>query len=239
MSKNRIAPADFAEIYRRFQAPISRFDCGQHCAPLNGGEPVCCTTRDAVPVVDKAEFKLLQSRTDLWHKFKPQDAAGRKIIDELHPTCTAIECKGAAFCERDNRTMACRAFPFFPYITREGELIGLAYYWTFEDRCWVISNLQIVEREYVRDFISAYEYLFEKDAEEFETMKNHSALMRRVFSRANRIIPIIAREGGYLKVMPKTAELRAARVQEFKPHGPYKSKAAYARAVKEAQGQKS
>lgn len=235
MSKSRVTPDDFQIIYDRFQTSISRYDCGQHCAPLNGGEPVCCTTRDAIPVVDKAEFALLRGRTDLWRRFKPYDAASRKIVDELHSTCAAIECKGARHCERDNRTLACRAFPFFPFITRAGELIGLGYYWTFEDRCWVLSNLKIVERGFVRDFIAAYEYLFEKDPEEFETMKNYSATMRRTFSRLGRPIPIIARAGGYLKIMPKTGEIRPAHVEEFKAHGPYKSSAAYARAVKEAQ----
>ena len=235
MSNARITPADFAVIYDRFQSSISRYDCGQHCAPLNRGEPVCCTTRDAIPVVDKAEFALLRGRTDLWRRFKPHDAASRKIVEELHPTCAAIECKGARHCQRDNRTLACRSFPFFPYVTRTGEIIGLAYYWTFEDRCWVISNLKIVERAFVRDFLSAYDYLFEKDPEEFQTMKDYSATMRRVFSRANRFIPIIGRDGGYFKVMPKSGEVRPARVEEFKPHGPYKSPQAYQRAVKAAE----
>ena len=53
MSKQRAQPADFREIYEGFQSPLSRFDCGKHCAPLNGGEPVCCTTRHAIPVVHK------------------------------------------------------------------------------------------------------------------------------------------------------------------------------------------
>ena len=47
----QLTPQDFADIYVGFDAPVSRFDCGRKCAPLNGGQPVCCTTGDAVPVV--------------------------------------------------------------------------------------------------------------------------------------------------------------------------------------------
>ena len=133
-----MTPADFAVVYDKFKAAVSRYDCGRFCSPLNKGEPVCCSTQHAVPVVDKAEFRFLKTRTDLWHVFKPYDAATRKIVDELHHTCAAIECKGARSCERDNRSVACRAFPFYPYLTREGDLAGLGTYWTYEDRCWLI-----------------------------------------------------------------------------------------------------
>ena len=37
--KSTIKPADFASLYEGFNAPVSRFDCGRKCAPLNGGEP--------------------------------------------------------------------------------------------------------------------------------------------------------------------------------------------------------
>ena len=119
MPKATIKPADFATLYEGFTAPVSRFDCGRKCAPLNGGEPVCCSTQNAVPVVHKVEFDLLKTRTDLWSKFKPYDYATRQIVAELTSDCMAIHCKGARHCERDNRTIACRGFPFYPYLTRE------------------------------------------------------------------------------------------------------------------------
>ncbi len=234
--KQKIQPEDFAEIYRRFQASISRHDCGKWCAPLNGGGgPICCSTNDAVPVVHRSEWKLLKSRTDLWHGFKPYDANTRAIVSGLHHSNCAIECKGAAFCERDNRTLACRAFPFFPYIDKAGDFIGLSYYWDFEDRCWVISNMQIVERDFLDEFVSAFEYLFSVDPEEFDTYKKHSASMRRVFTRRRQPIPLIGREGGFFKVMPKTAKVLPMTAAGLPKYGPYKSERAYARAVKEAQ----
>ena len=81
--KFSLKPADFATLYEGFNAPVSRFDCGKKCAPLNGGSPVCCSTENAVPVVHRVEFDLLKTRTDLWSKFKPYDYATRQIVEEL------------------------------------------------------------------------------------------------------------------------------------------------------------
>ena len=230
-------PADFAAVYDKFKATVSRFDCGRFCAPLNNGEPVCCSTQHAVPVVDKAEFTLLQSRTDLWHVFKPYDAPTRQIVSELHKSCMAIECKGARHCERDNRSIACRAFPFYPYLTRAGEFVGLGTYWTYEDRCWLISNMKVVEREFVAEFVAAYEYIFARDPDEYTTMKAHSACHRRVFTRRGEPIPLIGRRGGFLQVLPgsggRIVPLPASQLPRF---GAYVSHAAYGKAVKAAGG---
>lgn len=238
MPRKRSATADdFARIYARFEAPIARFDCGRKCAPLNGGEPVCCSTEHAVPVASKAEWRLLKGRTDLWHPFEPFDAATRQIVDELDSSCAAIECKGARHCERDNRSLACRAFPFFPYITAAEEFVGLAYFWFFEDRCWVISNLSVVDRRFVEQCCAAFDDLFACDRDEFEAVKEQSASMRRAFSRWNRPIPILARDGGYLKALPYGGRLVRAKASEFKPRGPYRSKRAWQDAIKEAEAE--
>jgi len=226
----------YERLYERFQSPVMRFDCGRMCAPLNGGQPVCCTTDNAVPVVGKSEWKLLKKRTDLWHKYKPTDAAGREIVDSLDKSCLAIECKGARFCERDNRSLSCRTFPFFPYITKDRDFIGLACYWIFEDRCWVISNLHRVDQNFIDEFVRAYEYVFKKDPEEFDVFRGQSASARRVFSRWGRHIPVIARDGSWLKVLPKGGRVAKAAKRDLGRHAPYKSEKSYRRAVEEAGG---
>lgn len=229
-------PADFAVVFDRFQSSVSRYDCGRFCAPLNNGEPVCCSTGNAIPIVDKTEFQLLRSRSDLWHLYKPTDAASRQIVAELHKSCTAVECKGARFCERDNRSMACRAFPFYPYFTREGELLGLATYWGFEDRCWLISNMQVVERDFVQEFIAAYEYIFERDPDEMKAMKSQSAYHRRTFSRRNEAIALIGRDGGFFKVLPYSGRVVPIQAEKLPRYGAYTSRTAYRKAVREAGG---
>jgi hypothetical protein len=234
--KKGMQPADYAKIFDKFTANISRYDCGKYCAALNGGQPVCCTTEHAIPIVDKTEFTLLKSRTDLWSPYVVKDAQARKLLSDLHKTTCAIECKGAAFCERENRTLACRTFPFYPYITRDNDVIGLATYWTFEDRCWLMSNFQVVERNFIKEFMEAFQYVFDRDELEWESMRNNSAHHRRQFSKQNRIIPLIGKDGGFFKVMPYSGELRPAKVEEFKKIGPYRSDRAYRKAVKEANG---
>jgi len=215
---------------------VSRYDCGRFCSPLNNGEPVCCSTDNAIPIVDKTEFQLLKSRSDLWHLYKPTDATSRQIVDELHKSCTAIECKGARFCERDNRTMACRAFPFYPYITRDDKLLGLATYWGFEDRCWLISNMQVVERDFMQEFIAAYEYIFARDPEEYKAMKSQSAYHRRTFSRRGEPIALIGRDGGFFNILPHARGIVPLAADKLPQYGAYVSPAAYRRAVKEAGG---
>lgn len=230
--KTRAARVEmYRRIYDAFQAPVSRFDCGRKCAPHNGGEPVCCSTEHAIPVADRPEFDLLRSRTDLWRRYKPTDAQARRELADLHSDCVAIECKGARHCERDNRTMACRAFPFFPYMTRDGEILGLSYYWSFEDRCWVISNLAIVTPAFVRECIAAYEMVFAADRDEHEAHLRLAADMRRVFARRNAIIPIVGRDGAFFAVEPRTHVLRPASPAEFPAFGPYKNESRIAAAA--------
>jgi hypothetical protein len=239
VARRRVTPQDYARIYAMFQAPISRFDCGKRCAPLNGGEPVCCTTDHAIPVVDRAEWRLLQQRTRLWRRHKPTDRAGRAVVADLAHSCLAIECKGARHCERDNRTLACRSFPFFPYIDREGAFIGLSIHWMFIDRCWVISNFWVVDAEFRRQFVAAYEYLFEADPDEYEVHKQYSATLRRIFSRRRRPIPLIGRDGGCFKILPRGRGLRACKPDELPKYGPYRSERAYRAAVAAAGGDQS
>jgi hypothetical protein len=234
---SKLSPDDFARLYERFNAPVCKFDCGKKCAPLNGGAPVCCTTQDAVPVVHKAEFRLLQSRTDLWTRFKPYDATTRKIVNELTSSSCAIECKGAAFCERHNRTIACRAFPFFPYVTREREVLGLSIYWIFEDRCWMMSNMRLVEQRFIGECLDTWDAIFAKDREEWQTYVEYSATMRRIFSRWCRFIPVLDRNAKLLLVDPATAEVRRGRADEYPKYGPFRSEKAYSRAIRNAGGE--
>ena len=199
-------PQHYAEIFRRFQAPISKiYDCGKKCAPLNGGEPVCCDSSHAIPIVEHSEYKLLKSRTDMWHKFKPKDAAERNEIADLKGSdCRAVECNGAAHCERDNRSLACRSFPFYPYFNPDKELVGLSYYWTFEGLCWVISNITIVEKPFIAQFLDIHEYLFKADDNWRETYIDQSATMRGVYSRKGEKFPVVMRDGTYHWVLPKS-----------------------------------
>lgn len=233
----QLTAREFASIYERFSAPVTRFDCGRKCAPLNKGEPVCCSTQHAVPVVDVPEFKLLQSRSDLWRRFKPYDAATRKIVDDLPKGCAAVECKGVRHCERDNRSLACRAFPFFPYMTKEKVFVGLAVYWVFNDRCWLMSNLGLVDKAFVDEFVEVFDEILAKDKGEFDTFVAESASSRRVHSRLGLPLVIIARSGELMRVDPTTGAIRPHRGKAAPKYGPFRSERAYGAAVREAGGE--
>ncbi|MGF1455910.1 MAG: hypothetical protein ACFB6R_11120 [Alphaproteobacteria bacterium] len=230
-------PADYTHIHKIFTADINeRVNCGRYCAPLNGGSPLCCTTATAIPIVANAEWKALKKRTDIWQPFKPFDATSRKIVEELHESCSAVECAVAPVCQRDNRTLACRAFPFFPYFTKERDLVGIGYYWTFEDRCWILSNLGIVEPDFVREMMETYRFLFEKDKEEEDVFVEQSVSARRVFSRWNRPFPVLTEDGSLYVVEPKSGgRLVPMAASELPAFGPYSSQGAYREAV-EAHG---
>jgi hypothetical protein len=154
---NRITAEEFAEIYARFQAPLAALDCGQRCAPYNeGGAPFCCDTHHAVPAAYQAEWKYLQSNTDLWHLWAGRTPAETEQIEALAPEGQVlIACKGYQLCQRGFRSLTCRAFPFFPYITRQGQFIGLSVYWEYEERCWVINNMQVVSKLFRQEFVQA------------------------------------------------------------------------------------
>jgi len=237
LPKSTIKPADFASLYEGFNAPVSRFDCGRKCAPLNNGEPVCCSTQNAVPVVHKVEFEFHKSRTDLWKKFKPYDYSTKQIVEELTNDCMAIQCKGVRFCERDNRTLACRGFPFYPYLTRQKEFVGVGTYWVFEDRCWMMSNLEIVDRTFVEEFVATYETIFVKDPSEHKTYVDFSAAARRVHSRWNREIPLLGRDGKLLIVEPSSGAIRPGKPRDFPKIAPFNSERAYRAACRKEGGE--
>lgn len=215
---------DFSSIYDRFRSPIATFDCGQKCAPYNeNGVPFCCDPRHAVPTAYRAEWEYLRVNTDLWKEWDSGSPKENERLQKQTPVGQVlIACKGAANCQRGFRSITCRAFPFFPYISSTDEFLGLSYYWDYEDRCWVISNLDIVTTEYRAEFISVYEELFNVYPEEYENFKNHSAYMRKLFLRRKRVIPLLHRNGGYYKLSPGSERMRKIQANVLPKFGPYK-----------------
>jgi hypothetical protein len=218
---------EYEGLYARFQAPVAALDCGKRCAPHNErGVPFCCDTLHAVPTAYQAEWAYLNSNTDLWHLWEadgsPQGARHHAQLRAQAPEGQVlIECQGHALCQREFRSVTCRAFPFFPYLTREGAFIGLSYYWEYEDRCWVISNLRVVTPEYRSQFVAAYDELFARVPEERENFRHYSVVMRRVFGRQRRAVPLLHRNGRAYKITPRNGRMRRVPVERFPAFGPY------------------
>ncbi len=214
---------DFASLYTLFDAPIAALDCGQKCAPYNEyGAPFCCDTRHAVPTAYHAEWEYLRSSTDLWHVWQ---ADTHEETDRLRAEApegqVLIECQGHLKCQRPFRSLVCRAFPFFPYITSSGQFIGLSYYWEYEDRCWVISHLDVVTPAYIAGFVAAFDLLFAWMPSEREIFGYHSDVMRRYYRHRRRPLPLLHRSGAFCEALPRRAEIRPADPLQWPKFGPY------------------
>lgn len=228
MTRQLIPPVDVRQLYQRFDAPIAAFDCGQKCAPHNpSGKPFCCDICHAVPAAYAQEWDYLRANTDLWHVWRgdectaePEDPS--RLQAETPDTMILLACLGPADCQRPYRTLNCRQFPFFPYITSDYRFLGLAYEWAYENTCWVISNLQVVTDEYRRQYIETYDKLFSLWDEEFESYAEYSAAMRAHFSGLKRRIPIIHRNGGLYLLSPGSERIRKTEPEHLPRFGPYK-----------------
>ena len=101
----------------------------------------------------------------------------------------------------------------------------------------MMSNLELVDRPFVEQFIATYEALFVKDPSEFKTYVEFSASARRVFSRWKREIPLLGRKGELLIVEPSSGEIRPGGRKDFPKAAPFDSEKAYREAVAEAGGE--
>lgn len=215
---------EIAVLYARFRSPIAALDCGQRCAPYNErGVPFCCDTRHAIPTAYTAEWEHLQANTDLWRPWEAARPAETARLQAQAPAGqTLIACQGHARCQREFRSITCRAFPFFPYLDRGGNFLGMSVYWEYEDRCWVISNLPEVTPQYRAEFIAAYDWLLDSMPGEKENFLHHSSVMRRVFARKRRAIPLLHRNGNTYKISPASGRMRRVNPERLPKFGPYR-----------------
>jgi hypothetical protein len=218
----------FRQVYDRFDAPVTKIDCGQKCAPHNpSGKPFCCDICVAVPAAYHQEWDYLRGSTDLWRPWEASDchktsSPGSDLQNETPEHMRLLTCKGPNLCQRSFRAMSCRQFPFFPYITADDRFIGMAYEWTFEPTCWVISNLEQVTPEYRQEFIRTYDEIFALWSHDYESYVAASEQMRAHFDGQKRRIPILHRNGGYYLLSPASDRMQRVSPDQLKRFGPYR-----------------
>lgn len=228
-STSDLTSDDIRAIYDGFHSPATDFDCGKKCAPHNpSGKPFCCDICQAVPAAYKSEWKYLEPNTNLWHKWHGDECEGTTAKDvagikaDLPKSMTLLACLGPARCQRDFRTLSCRQFPFFPYVTSDYRFIGLAYEWHFESTCWVISNLSQVTQTYREEFIRTYDKLFALFQEEFDHYAYHSETMRTEFTKRRKRFPVLHRNGRYYLVSPASERLERVNTRSLPRFGYYR-----------------
>jgi hypothetical protein len=230
--------ADIHSLYGGFDAPIAALDCGQKCAPHNlsgkvpeaqqSGKPFCCDICHAVPAAYRQEWEYLQRGTNLWHMWRGNECElsvkdeRKKLLAETPADMVLLACLGPADCQRPFRTLSCRQFPFFPYVTADYRFLGLAYDWEFEKTCWVISNLGAITETYRQQFIETHDRLFAFSQEAFDSYSAHSEHMREYFVSLRRRIPLLHRNGNFYLLSPRSERLEKTVVERLPQFGPYK-----------------
>jgi hypothetical protein len=211
-----LTAADIRSLYDAFDSPIAKLDCGKKCAPHNPrGIPFCCDICHAVPAAYDSEWDYLSATTDLWHIYSRDDCpasdsleAGEALPDStLPPGMISLACLGPARCQRPNRLLACRAFPFFPYISSTHRFLGLACEWEFESVCWVINNLDSVTAQYRAEFIRAFDYLLATFDDVFESYTIHSEKLRARFGSRKKRFPLLHRNGRKCLISPASERM--------------------------------
>jgi hypothetical protein len=184
-----------AELLDLLEAPVTHFDCGQLCAPGNGGVPVCCHAASVVPVLYEAELRVLQRRSRLWRRYEPGDAKHRAMVQEARPGDAFCVCRGVEHCERGNRSLACRTFPFEPYLDRESRLVGLVYGEAFRDLCPLVAGFYPVRGDFVDQCLRLWERTFALSSAEREFYADHSRALRRSKGQRHQTVRVLTREG--------------------------------------------
>lgn len=205
---------DFLSLYQAFDAPIVAADCGQFCVPHNpNGVPFCCDIQHAVPAVYRAEWKALKASTDLWRLWRGEGSAAEQaaaLRADTPSNMTLLVCQGAARCQRPFRSLACRQFPFFPYLTEDYAFIGLAPDADFTTRCWVLQHPGAVTAAYRQEAVAVFDRLFSLWPDEMDSYADRSEELRQAFMARRRRIPLLHRSGLNYWLSPASGRLRRA-----------------------------
>ncbi len=228
-STSDLSPGEIRDFYSRFNSPITTLDCGRKCALHNpNGKPFCCDICHAVPAVYKSEWRYLEPKTDLWHKWRGDECEGTtsegraRIKADTPKNMILLACLGPDRCQRDFRALSCRQFPFFPYVTSDYRFLGLAYEWEFESKCWVISNLSQVTQEYRDEFVRTYDRLFALFQTELDAYAYHSEKMRTSFIEQKRRFPLLHRNGKTYLISPASEGMRLTSPEKLPRFGFYR-----------------
>lgn len=196
--------SDISDLYNNFNTPICEIDCGEKCRVNNPNDkPFCCDITYAVPALYSQEWEHLSKVTSLWFPVEAQ----LTTIEEVPEGMVLRQCLGHKLCERHNRSLSCRQFPFFPYISSDYQFLGLAFEWEFLDKCWLTQNLSHVTKEFRSEFISTYDLLFSFHQDIFDNYHYHSQLCREFYSAQDLNLTILKRNGKNYCVDPRTEKL--------------------------------
>lgn len=183
-----------ARLFDMLRAPVTRFDCGTLCAPGNGGVPVCCHAASVLPVLYKAELALLRRRTTMWRRHVPR-GDDAPLRDAARSCDVFAVCRGHRHCERQHRALACRTFPFEPYIDHDDHFVGIVFCYDLAHLCPLVLGDQPIEDDFVAECCAMWAQLFAFDDGERRFYATASRRLRRQFGRRDERIPVFTAGG--------------------------------------------
>jgi hypothetical protein len=137
---------------------------------------------------------LRQKRSDLWRKHVPTGPDAH-LRDQARGCDVFAVCKGHQHCEREHRSLACRTFPFEPYLDHDGEFVGIVFAFDQAHLCQLITSEHEISPEFVRQGCAMWRRMFELDAEERAFYAGCSRTLRRQFGRRGESIPVFSEHG--------------------------------------------
>ena len=192
--------SDLKSLYAKFNLPISPIDCGEKCHPNNpNGVPFCCDIHYAIPAVYPQEKAYFKANTDLW--FDYQDTEKRNELN-LPENLLFMQCLGAPRCQREFRSLSCRQFPFYPYVTADYRFLGLGLEWEFKNKCWIFENLKLVSVAYRNQFIQVYDEIFAFHQDIFDNYAEHSVIARESHAASGENLLLLHRNGRNYRLKP-------------------------------------
>jgi hypothetical protein len=163
-----------------------------------------------------------KKKTDLWKPWRGKsDLEDQDLNNHLQDGQVLLECLGYQQCQRAFRSITCRAFPFFPYLSGAGDFIGLAYYRDFRDRCWIISNLDSVNQKYKQEFQKAYLRVFEEYPLSKESYLDYSSSVRSSTHIDGEQLVVMDFYGIVYFVDPLTEKMTKTKYDALDSYGPF------------------
>jgi hypothetical protein len=215
--------SNFQRLYKDFSSPITGVDCGLKCGPYNDyGIPICCDICQVVPSAFEEEWRYLESETDLWSRWEGSSTSeGKELLQELERGQIPLQCLGHEHCQRQFRTITCRAFPFLPYMDSRGKFVGFTYYPDYRELCWIISNLSLVTLAYKKEFQRCFQEIFEYFPEMKKNYQEYSAYLRDMIPSKDNDLVFFDFIGRVFQINPSKGIPQEVSYQDLQSFGPF------------------
>lgn len=181
MCSERLSEKELKWLYKLMEVPMTEFDCGQLCVTEENGVPPCCDALKTVPVLFKSEYEWHRKRNDFWRQMNEDDPVYNtfcELIDADDYEQFAI-CPGVEGCDRDQRSLVCRTYPFEPYIDEDGRLKGITFNYDEEEVCPLVSKLDLdLNGDYITNSLIYWDFIFKRFPDQFDIYYESSQQLR-------------------------------------------------------------